>query len=146
MCSGLDKTLFIITADHGHMDSKCVAIGDYPKIQECLVRLPSIEPRALNLFVRQEKKEQFLSEFQKEFGEKFLLMSKEEVIQRQLFGPDTKHPSFRDMLGDYLAIAVSDLTICCTKEEADILIGVHAGMTDEEMEIPLIIIERCSFS
>lgn len=146
MCSGLDKTLFIITADHGHMDSKCVAIGDYPKIQECLVRLPSIEPRALNLFVRPEKKEQFLSEFQKEFGEKFLLMSKEEVIQRQLFGPDTEHPSFRDMLGDYLAIAVSDLTICCTKEEADILIGVHAGMTDEEMEIPLIIIEKCSFS
>lgn len=74
------------------------------------------------------------------------MMSKEEVIQRQLFGPDTKHPSFRDMLGDYLAIAVSDLTICCTKEEADILIGVHAGMTDEEMEIPLIIIEKCSFS
>ena len=34
-------------------------------------------------------------------------------------------------MANYLAIAVSDLTICCTKEEADILIGVHAGMTDE---------------
>ena len=27
MCGGLDKTLFIITADHGHMDSECVAIA-----------------------------------------------------------------------------------------------------------------------
>lgn len=142
MCRRLDQTLFIITADHGHIDSKCVAIGDYPQIQECLVRLPSIEPRALNLFIRPEKKEQFLREFQKEFGEKFLLLSKEEVIRKQLFGSDAEHPSFRDMLGDYLAIAVSDLTICNTKEEADLLIGVHAGMTEAEMEIPLIIIEK----
>lgn len=142
MCSSLKKTLIIVTADHGHIDSKCVSIKDYPKILECLVRVPSIEPRALNLFIKQEKKAQFISEFQKEFGEKFWLMSKEEVIQRQLFGPNTEHPSFRDMLGDYVAIAISDLTICVTREEANDLIGVHAGITEDEMEIPLIIIDR----
>ena len=92
-----------MTADHGHMDSKGVSITEYPSITECLVHMPSIEPRALNFFVKEDKKEQFEREFQKAFGEKFLLYS--------------------------------------TKEEADFFIGVHAGLTEDEMTIPLIIIE-----
>ncbi len=79
-----------------------VAITDYPKIMECLARMPSIEPRALNLFVREEKKAQFEEEFQKEFGEKFLLWTKEEVLSRKIFGTGDEHPDFREMLGDLL--------------------------------------------
>ena len=46
------------------------------------------------------------------------------------------------MLEDYLAVAVSDLAIYNTREEADFFVGVHAGLTEDEMQIPLIIIER----
>ncbi len=46
------------------------------------------------------------------------------------------------MLGDYLAIAVGDLSIYNTREEADTFVGIHAGLTDDEMIIPLIIIEN----
>ncbi len=56
LCEELDNALVIVTADHGHMDSKGVVITDYPNITECFVRMPSIEPRALNLFVKEEKK------------------------------------------------------------------------------------------
>jgi len=143
ICDDLKNTLFVITADHGHLDSECVAIVDYPKILECLVRMPSIEPRALNLFVKSEEKEQFVEEFQKEFGKKFRLFSKQEVIENQLFGPGTEHVSFRDMLGDYLAVAIDNLSIFATREEAESYIGVHAGLTQDEMEIPLIVIEMC---
>lgn len=45
------------------------------------------------------------------------------------------------MIGDYVAIAVSDLTIFNTKEEADEIIGVHAGYTREKIEIPIIVYE-----
>lgn len=138
----LKNTLIIVTADHGHMDSQGVAITAYPRIMECLVRLPSIEPRALNLFVKEDKKEQFESEFRKEFGDKFLLWTKQEVLDRQLFGTGIEHTCFRDMLGDYLAIAVEDLSIYNTVEEAGYFIGVHAGLTEDEMMIPLIIIEK----
>ncbi len=142
LCEELENTLVIVTADHGHLDSKGVAIVDYPKITECLVRMPSIEPRALNLFVKEEKRDQFEREFQKEFGDKFLLWTKEEVLDHNLFGTGKEHSNFRKMLGDYLAIATGDLSIYSTREEADFFVGAHAGLTEDEMMIPLIIVER----
>lgn len=57
---------------NAHMDSEGVSLEDYPKITECLVRMPSIEPRALNFFVKEEKRSQFEQEFNKRFGDKFL--------------------------------------------------------------------------
>ena len=138
----LNNTLVIVTADHGHVDSKGVAIVDYPHIMECLVRLPSIEPRALNLFVKEDRKKQFEREFCKEFGDKFLLWTKREVLDTHLFGTGKEHTCFRDMLGDYLAIAINDLTIFNTREETEHFISVHAGLTEDEMTIPLIVIEK----
>lgn len=142
LCEKLKNTLVIVTADHGHVDSKGTAVVDHPKITECLVRLPSIEPRALNLFVKEEKREQLEQQFEKEFAGKFLLWTKEQVLEGKLFGEGQEHPDFRGMLGDYLAIAVDDLSIDNTREEAAYFIGGHGGLTKDEMRIPLIIIER----
>ena len=142
LCKELKNTLVIVTADHGHIDSRGVALTDYPNIMECLVRMPSIEPRALNFFVKEEKRQQFEREFEKEFGSKFLLLTKQEVLEKKLFGTGEEHPQFREMLGDYLALATDDLSIYTTKEEAEFFVGVHAGITKDEMVIPLIVIER----
>lgn len=135
------KTLVIVTADHGHIDTKGVSLTDYPKLCECLLRLPSIEPRALNFFVKPGMKEQFADEFNRKFSDKFMLLTKEEVLEKKLFGEGREHESFRDMLGDYLAVAIGDLCIYNTREEADFFIGAHAGLTEEEMTIPLILID-----
>ena len=138
---GSKKNLVIVTADHGHIDTKGVALTDYPKLCECLLRLSSIEPRALNFFIKPGMEELFVSEFNRRFSDKFLLLTKEEVLERKLFGEGAEHPAFRDMLGDYLAVATGDLCIYNTREEADFFIGAHAGLTAEEMTIPLILVE-----
>lgn len=80
--------------------------------------------------------------FQKHFGEDFLLLSREEVVQQNLFGAGSRHQRLEGFLGDYLAIAVGELAIFNTKEDADFFAGVHAGMTEEEMLIPLIVVEK----
>lgn len=144
LCNKLEDTLVIVTADHGHIDSKNVAIVEFPKIMECLVRMPSIEPRALNLFVKKGMEEQLEAEFEKEFGDKFLLLSKEKVKSEKLFGKDKEHERFDEMLGDYLAVAISDLSIYNSIEESNMFISAHAGLTEEEMTIPFIAISKKS--
>ena len=138
----LKDTLLIVTADHGHIDGRNVSITDYPAIMECLVRMPSVEPRALNLFVKEEKRAQFERAFNKEFGEDFVLLTKEEVYETKLFGTGEPHKNVDAMIGDYLAVAITDLTIFNNREEAKHFKSVHAGYTREELTIPLIVIEK----
>ena len=135
----LEDTLLIVTADHGHINTRGVSITDYPELMECLVRMPSIEPRALNLFIKEGKKKEFEERFRRLFGDTYLLLTREEVLERQMFGTGKEHALFRQMLGDYLAVAVSDLTIFNSREIAKRFLGVHAGMTADEMRIPLIL-------
>ncbi len=138
----LKNTLLIVTADHGMVDSKGVWIRKYPKIMDCLKRIPTIEPRALNLFVKENRRDEFEKAFTKEFGDKFLLLPKEKVLAMNLFGCGTEHKDFHNMLGDYLAVAIADLSIYNTEDRAESFIGVHAGLTEDEMLIPLIVVEK----
>jgi len=142
MSDKLKDTLLIVTADHGHIDGRNVSITDYPDILECLIRLPSVEPRALNLFVKEEKRTEFERAFNKAFGNDFILLTKEEVYETNLFGYGTPHKNVDEMLGDYLAVGITDLTIFNAKDEAEKIKSVHAGYTKDELEIPLIVIEK----
>ena len=46
------------------------------------------------------------------------------------------------MIGDYVALAVSDTSIFITHLEAQLMPGGHAGLTPEEYIIPLIVVEN----
>lgn len=138
LASECEDTLILVTADHGHMDTEYVVLQDYPNICDCLVRLPSLEPRVLNFFIKEGKKEIFEQEFTKEFGEDFLLMPMEEAIERNLFGTGVHHENFRAMLGDYLAIATGNLSIFYTDER---WVSMHGSVTADEMLIPLVVFE-----
>lgn len=141
MCKDLKDTLLIITADHGHMDGRPKLILDYPELLSTLKYLPSIEPRALSFFIKEGMEEQFVKEFKKNFEGDFLLFSKREIIERKIFGEGVAHLKFEDFIGDYIAIAISDVSIFNNKQEYDRFIGVHAGLTEAEMRVPLIMIE-----
>ena len=142
MTDSLEDTLIFITADHSHMDSDNYCILDYPEITDCLVRLPSFEPRTLNLFVKEECQEAFPEIFRKYFGDSFLLLTRAEVLAEHVFGPATYRDGFPAMIGDYVAFAVSNKSIFNTHIEAQEMPGGHAGLTEEEIRIPLIVVEK----
>ena len=142
LASDLSDTLLLITADHGHMDSRNLCILDYPEVLNCLVRMPSIEPRTLNLFVKEEYRNAFPEIFRRNFGEDFLLLTRDEVLRENLFGPGNGRPGLREMIGDYVALAVSAVSVFNTHYEAQMMPGGHAGLTAEEARIPLIVVEK----
>ena len=138
LAGDLEDTLVVVTADHGHIDNEFVYIQDYPELYDCLIRKPSLEPRVLNLFIKDGKKDFFEKEFNRLFGEKFILMPTEEVIEKNLMGTGKHHKMFRSMLGDYIAIATSDLAIYANGQK---FVSLHGSLTPDEMEIPLIVFD-----
>lgn len=135
----LTDTIIFVVADHGHHNVENIFIKDYPDIEECLLRNTSIEPRAVNFFIKSDKKKIFVELFNKYFGNDFDLYSMDEVINSKLFGDGKENEIFRDALGDYLAIAKTDKTLLYVG--GDILKSQHAGYTDDEILVPLITIK-----
>ncbi len=138
----LHDTLLIVTADHGHTDGTGHVLSEHPRIAACLERLPSIEPRAVNLFIKPGMEKEFEAAFQEAFGDAFRLFTRDEALESRLFGPPPFHPELKSMLGDYIAVAMSGDTLFNTAQQRDALKGVHAGGTARERLIPLIAIER----
>ncbi len=140
LCKKLKNSLVIVTADHGHINCKNEFLEDYPILTDMLKRPPTVERRALSFFVKEEKIDDFQSEFNKLFGNSFRLMTKQEVFSENLLGYGTAHPKAYDFIGDFFAVAISDVTLNITRDDFT-SIGAHAGLTEEEMTVPFIAIE-----
>lgn len=134
----LKDTIIIVVADHGHTYVDNIRLDEYPDIIDCMVRSTSMEPRATNFFIKEEKKREFVSLFNKYFGEYYDLYPINEVIEAYLFGDGEENSIYRDLLGDFLAIAKTEKTIIYGNEE---FVSHHAGYTDDEIMVPLILVK-----
>lgn len=140
-----EETLIIISADHGHKDiNKVYDLLEYPEIQDCLIMPASLESRTVAFWVKEDKREIFEKLFKENFSEDFLLLSKDEVLQKNLLGYGEKHKKIDDFIGNYLALSISGSIIrlqTFLAEGKKVKKSTHCGLTKEEMEVPLIIIE-----
>lgn len=137
LCSRLKNTIIFVVADHGHITAEPIYLKDYPDILDMLERTTSIEPRAVSFKVKEGKQKQFVDIFQKTFGNYFSLYTKKEVMDSKLFGDGKECEWFEEAIGDYLAIAEHSNKYLV--DEGDhILYSQHAGYTDDEIYVPLI--------
>ena len=147
MCKNLtEDTVVIISADHGHKDiNKAYSILDYPEIQKCLILPPSLESRVVTFWVKEDMKEEFVKNFNKNFENDFWLMTKEEFLEKNMLGFGKKHPKIDDFIGNYIALSISDSIIKLENyltEGKKLKKSTHCGLTKEEMEVPVIIINK----
>lgn len=133
-------TLLMLTADHGLVDLRHHYVEDCPELLDMLVRLPSVEARAASFFVRPERLNDFPAAFRAAFGENFLLIPREEFI-RDFLGGGRERDKLRDFVGDYMALS-TDLDCVDGRRGDHELVGVHAGLTEPEMRVPLIAARR----
>lgn len=132
-----EHTGLLIIADHGHIDVETSYMCDYPDLIECFRYLPSLESRTVNFFIKDGYHSMFKKRFNEYFSTEFILLEKTEVMQSHVFGIGFQHPRFQDFLGDYLAIAIKNRQLVYDRSFQ--CKGNHAGMTKEELLVPLIL-------
>ena len=136
------NTLLLICADHGHNNiHNNYNIIELEDLKKCFIMPPSLEPRFISFWIKQERKEYFENKFKEKFSNEFLLYSKKEFINSNLLGYGPMHPKIDDFIGDYVAIAISDSAINLNtylSKDSYTKLSNHCGLTKNEMEVPLI--------
>ncbi|MBQ9071932.1 MAG: alkaline phosphatase family protein [Bacilli bacterium] len=141
LCNNIEDSVVILTADHGHIDVEYYFLDDYPNIKNMLERTTSLEPRTVSFKVKFEKLEEFKLEFNKYFSNDFILYSQDEIINNKLFGVGRNNMHFEEAIGDFVAVAKNNKAIVYEKTD-ELLKSHHAGLTEREMLIPIIVKEK----
>ena len=134
----LNDALLIVIADHGHIDCKPLFISNYKDFLDTLSSDVSIEPRFCSFNVKKDREKEFLELFKKYFSSYFILKSREEILEENWFGIGNEQQYFRSALGDYFAIGISDKYLLYDHCDDEIIVSHHAGITEDEMRIPLV--------
>ena len=138
-----ENTAFIISADHGLTDiDGYIYLRDDKDLYKMIKRRTSIETRATSVLLKNKYKEEFKEIFLKKYGDKFEVFSKEEVINQNLLGFGIPHFKVDSFIGDYLVVAKDRLCIHYSTEHKHKFKASHAGMTEDEMIIPLIVLKN----
>ncbi len=133
------KTLFIITADHGHIYNPRnpeYEIRNHPQLLDCMVMLPSGEARLPFVYLRPGKEKAFLDYIQDTWQDRFKAIPSAQVMQAGLFGEKISE-RFPDRIGDYLIVPQTEEAYWWFAPNRDNpLLGRHGGLSHTEMLSP----------
>ena len=137
-------TLFILLADHGHINVKFLDFCEHQDLYTLLDKPMTLEKRTPSFFVKQGKEKEFETLFNKYYGEHFELISKDEAFSNHLFGEGEAARGAKDVLGDYIAISLDEYSLYASNElkHMDFFKGHHAGGTKEERLIDISVFNK----
>lgn len=135
----------LVTADHGLTDTPDnLWLDQDPGVYRSLIVPPFPEKRFLSFHVKAASRGVF-PELMRRYESDFLLMSREELLDRGILGRGVPHPKVDDFLGDYVALGVGraqmHTRIVSPDREEKKFVAHHAGLRREEMLVPLVRID-----
>lgn len=138
--------VLIITADHGHINTspeKTVVLNTYHELINHLSIPPTSEPRMPYLHVKDSRAEKVRAFFADHFSRQATVIGKEQAMEAGLFGLNTVYKETPHRLGDLIVLPKKNHTFLYpyleTGDEAR-LIGMHGGLSPEEMLVPFILL------
>jgi len=143
--SDSDTTL-LITADHGFNDvslENVIYTRDHPKLMDCLQLPVCGDTRTGFCYVRPSKVADFERYIEDGLSGVCNLQESEDLIRDGWFGLYDAHPMLHDRVGDYTLTFNEGYALlnCFPGLEPPELRGHHGGVSSDEMNVPLIIIE-----
>jgi len=140
------KVNTVITADHGQVriqNENFFTITAKDEIMKLLKAPPSGDSRCVCFHVKEGKKEEFKKLFNAEYGKYSKLISVDEADKLHIFGPEPMCEKAKSRFGDFCAQFDKEHAFLFVKDDFDrskLKKGCHSGNSDEEMKIPLIVI------
>lgn len=138
------NTTVVVIADHGQVDmTSMIYLNQNHDYMKYFYALPSIDTRMISFFVKEECKEEFENTFCQEFQKDVILLKKEEIEEKRIFGNTAFSEYANNACGEYIGIIVNNKFMICNKLNLNDMMstkGNHSGLTKEETTIPLIVI------
>jgi len=139
-----DDTLFMLYADHGHIN--CDAAHTIDLVEDVALRGdlvvgPTGEGRARYLHVRDGRRAAIRAHLTARYGAFSTLLEAEEAIARGLFGPGTPAERSRERIGDLVLLPHENYYFHeypTPRRKALDMLGRHGGLTPEEMLVPFL--------
>ena len=144
MYADIQDAFIIITADHGQIDTTPLLLNDTPELCQMFLRPPALEARVITFWIKPEKEADFSELFNRKYGQDFKLYTKSEFFASGFLGEGNPHPKTFDFIGDFVAVSLGKKSLHYDAgiKEKSFLIGEHAGISEAEMKVPLIIAEK----
>lgn len=138
------ETVVIVTADHGFIDSapEChVELESHPRLAETLLLPFCGERRVAYCYVHAARRRQFEDYVAAELAERATLFPSEQLLEEGWFGLGEAHPALLERIGDYTLVMKGRSTIkdWILGEHRHTQIGVHGGVSESEMYVPLVV-------
>lgn len=134
-------TVFLITADHGHVHTPLEAtvyLKDHPELARHLLMRPTGEPRAAYLYTMAGESDAARDYIRQHLAAQFVVLESLRALAAGLFGTGQPAPETRYRVGNLVVIARRD-HILYDREDEPQTRGRHGGLTSEEMLVPFAI-------
>lgn len=130
-------------ADHGFIDSppeRQIDLAQHPDLAAMLLRPLCGERRVAYCYVKPGQESRFEAYVREAFGGCMDLFAGPELIGRGWYGPGAADPRLASRVGDYVLVMREDWTLVdwVEGEKRYRQIGVHAGVSADEMLVPLV--------
>lgn len=139
-------TLVVLTADHGFIDTTPatrISLDDHLPLTAMLDVPLCGEPRAAYCYVHPGEERAFQTYVDAEMAGRVCAVRSAELIESELFGPGPPHPRLHERIGDFTLLMKDNFIVTDTLagENPTSLVGVHGGLTADELYVPLVVAE-----
>jgi len=133
------KTLLLVSSDHGFVPmapSDYLSMADLGAWTSAAVLPPVGEPRASYVYLRNGFPDG--QRLPTEVAEGLLAIRSDRAIELGLYGTGDEHAEARSRLGDLQLLSTGKVGLRHPYPDAPLLAGMHGGLTEDEMLVPLI--------
>ncbi|MCA9383886.1 alkaline phosphatase family protein, partial [Candidatus Dojkabacteria bacterium] len=150
----INNALFVLMADHGQMavdiDNPSYINQLVPNIEDYLHRskagrplIPAGSARDMFLYAKNESREELQNILNEKLAGKAEIIQTEQLLENNIFGLDAPTKDFLDRVGNLVIFPYEKQAVWWYEPEVFEInhVGMHGGLSIDEMEIPLALLE-----